>query len=90
MKAVTYMLMLDHRFSVTSHFPRGNECCYGRDLIGFRQARCVSAQTPRLPVRVFLGFPFSLDGVFSCSLSSRGVYRHAFQEAEVPGRALRV
>jgi len=74
------------------------ECCYGRYLlfpvIERCDIACVSAQrfcTNR--VYTFEGvfpIPFHIGvSVIRVRYSSRGVYRHAFQEAGLPGRALR-
>jgi hypothetical protein len=63
MKTVIFMLMLDYRISVTNHIPRGNECCYGRYL-WFPAGKVRFRTNPKITGEGFLGFPFSLDGVY--------------------------
>jgi hypothetical protein len=76
---------VDYMISVINHTREGMSVA--TDVpIGFRQARCVSAQVLTSPARVLPDFLSHWMECFSCEPSSRGVYRHALQEADFLAR----
>lgn len=88
---MTLVLILDYRISVTNHFPReGYECCYGRTY-WFPAGKVRFCTNPEITCEGFLEISFFIGwSVFRVRRPVGVIYRHAVQEAEVPGRALRV
>ena len=86
MGAVTSMLMLDYRISVTSHFPRGNECCYGRYL-WFPAGKVRFRTNPKIASEGFLGISFLIGwSVFRVRRPVGVIYRHAFRKPKFLAR----
>lgn len=90
-RAVTRVLMLDYRISIISHNPcEGYECCYGRSY-WFPAGKVRFCTNPEITFEGFLGISFLIGwSVFRVRRPVGVIYRHAVQEAEVPGKALRV